>query len=302
MAFFRQAWLLTVKNLRILWARKGASTIFSAFLVPVVYTVFIAYARFLFTPLSKYGIGDVSPLPSLGEAMQAATGGRNTIVFVNNRLSGGAIDKVIDLAAAPARSAGKNVQILTEESELSRVCRSTLRGTTTCYAAAVFYSSPEEGPSQSWNYTIRGDAAIDSLVDASKQDNDAQIYLLPLQHQIDAAIASISQTETQGSSAGSVDNYLYTSLTQEQNKDRIRINYANSVINVLAVAFLEALAAVTYHLPGFMAAERESGMLQLIEGMFPGGQPWKATFANILAYHWGFSMTYFPGTFSFCDC
>lgn len=73
-AFFRQAWLLTGKKLCILWARKGASTIFSAFLVPVgcLYGVhrIRGYARFLFTPLSRYSIGEglASPVIERGHA------------------------------------------------------------------------------------------------------------------------------------------------------------------------------------------------------------------------------------------
>ena len=227
--------------------------------------------------------------------MDAASGGRNTIVFVNSGHSGGAIDDVINKVAAPARSSGHNVQLLTQEVDLGRTCRSSLRGSTACYAAAVFYSSPSEGKGGSWNYTLRGDGAMGVIIDAKTNKNDFEIYLLPLQHSIDAAIASLNQTTGQNAIPPAVNSYLYTTLTQPENKDRIRVRYMDSVISILAVAFLEGLAAVTYHLPGFMAAERESGMSQLLEAMMPGHARWKPTCARILAYHWAFSISYFPG-------
>jgi ATP-binding cassette subfamily A (ABC1) protein 3 len=67
--------------------------------------------------------------------------------------------------------------------------RATLGGVTKCYATAVFYSSPSEGGT--WNNTLRGNASLGLLtVDVGKSTNDAEMYILPLQHAIDTAIAS----------------------------------------------------------------------------------------------------------------
>jgi len=194
MALIRQIWTLTTKTLLIAFARHAPSTIFRAFILPVVFIIFITYAKNLFIPPSVFGIGDATPVRSLTNAIDAATGGRNTIAFVHNGFQGGEISQVIDAVANPVRANGKNVQILEQEADLLNVCRTTLRGVSTCYGAAVFYSSPTEGPGGRWNYTLRADAALGIVIKVDKTNNDAEIYPIPLQHAVDFAIASTNNT------------------------------------------------------------------------------------------------------------
>ncbi len=85
------------------------------------------------------------------------------MVFVNNGLVGGDIDRVIDQVSAPIRAGGKRVEILASPAELLNTCRNTLRGVSTCFGAAVFYSSPSEGPGGMWNYSIRADGDFFSI-------------------------------------------------------------------------------------------------------------------------------------------
>jgi ATP-binding cassette subfamily A (ABC1) protein 3 len=40
------------------------------------------------------------------------------------------------------RDSGKQIVTLNQEEELLSLCRNSLRGTSTCIAAAVFFSSP----------------------------------------------------------------------------------------------------------------------------------------------------------------
>ena len=95
---------------------------------------------------------------------------------------------------------------------------------------------------------------------------------------------------------GAGDEYIFTSLTQQEREDQIRTNYQQSTINYLGVGFLLGLIGVCYHLTGFMASERESGMATLIEAMMcTGGRHWEGQASRLLSYHVAFSLVYLPG-------
>jgi ATP-binding cassette subfamily A (ABC1) protein 3 len=125
--------------------------------------IFLSYARNLFVSPSVFGVGTPRPIRSLESGLAAADNGRNTVVFVNNGYSGGDIDRVIDLVAAPVLQAGKNVVRLPDSTNLTQVCRTSLRGVTGCYGAVVFTSSPTEGPGSHWNYSLRADGAFGNI-------------------------------------------------------------------------------------------------------------------------------------------
>ena len=117
------------------------------------------------------------------------------MVFVNNGFTGGDIDRVIEQVAEPVRDSGMSVETLSSPSEIPDVCRNSLQRVSTCIAGAIFYSSPEEGEHGQWNYTINADASLGGLkIRTDDVDNDAQIYILPFQHAIDWAIASLNET------------------------------------------------------------------------------------------------------------
>ncbi|KAG7110964.1 ABC transporter A family member 2 like protein [Verticillium longisporum] len=52
---------------------------------------------------------------------------------------------------------------------------------------------------------------------------------------------------------------------------------------------------VIYHMTGFIATERESGMTQLIDAMMPIRRRWVAQLARVVSYHVAFSLLYLPG-------
>lgn len=131
---------------------------------------------------------------SLADALGSVTGGRDRLVFVNNGFVNGDIQQVINQVAEPAHQRGVTVSILSSEADLSRTCRSTLQGTSSCIAAAVFYSSPTEGPWGQWNYSIRTDGSLGSRINTQKSNTAQEIYLLPFQHAIDWAIASVNSS------------------------------------------------------------------------------------------------------------
>ncbi|TGO24720.1 hypothetical protein BPAE_0096g00260 [Botrytis paeoniae] len=295
MGLLRQVRTLTGKNLLITVNRHAFSTSIRTFILPVALIVFLSYARNLFIPPSTYGIGSSQPIRSLEEGLRAATGGRNTLAFVNNGLIGGDVDGVIADLTSQAEVAGAKVKRLTTEAELLDICKSSLRGATSCYGAIVFNSSPLEGTGGIWNYTMRADGAFGTQIDVTTDKNDAELFLLPLQRAVDYAIASRNTTIDQNALPTTVNEYPYTSQTQKQRETAIRTNYQTAIINILGVAFLIGMVGVTYHLTGFIASERELGMSQLLEAMMPNLRRWEPQVARILSYHLAFDIIYVPG-------
>lgn len=114
---------------------------------------------------------------------------------MDNGFTGGNIERVITQVAEPVRKTGTHVEIRSSPADLPDVCPSTLMGTSPCIAAAIFFSSPDEGPGGKWNYTIKADGSLGGLkIRTNDNDNDAQIYALPFQHAVDWAIASLNDT------------------------------------------------------------------------------------------------------------
>ena len=217
------------------------------------------------------------------------------MAFVNNGFTGGDIQAVIDSVAATVRSEGKAAQILSREEELLTVCRSSLRGVSACYGAAVFYASPTEGSGGMWNYSLRADGGLESKIDATKSNNDVEIYTLPLQHAIDFSIAAHNHTIDQSAIPSRVDEYLFTSLTEQQRNDRIRVRYMGGIIDILGVAFFIGIVGVIYQLVGLMASERELGMTQIIDASMPNKRRWEPQAVRLIANHAAFDIMFLPG-------
>jgi ATP-binding cassette subfamily A (ABC1) protein 3 len=159
----------------------------------------------------------------------------------------------------------------------------------------IFTASPTEGTGGLWNYTIRADGALGNTISVESNSNDAEIYLLPLQRAVDYAIASINTTINHAALPSLVLEYSYTSLTQAEFQKEIRVDFQNTIINIVAVAFLVGMVGIVYHESGFIASERELGMSQLLEAMMPNLRRWEPQLARILSYHLAFDIIYLPG-------
>ncbi|KAL1957039.1 hypothetical protein VTO42DRAFT_6416 [Malbranchea cinnamomea] len=296
MWFVRQVWTLTLKNLLLTLVRPYLSTPFRAFLLPVIFIAFLSYARNLFVPPAQFGIATPTPVRSIPDALAGVSSSRNKVVFVNNGFTGGDIDRVINQVAQPVRESGKLVEILSSPDELSDTCRSSLMGTSSCIVAAVFFSSPEEGPGGRWNYTIKADGALGGMkIRTDETDNDAQIYILPFQHAVDWAIASLNDTVDDTVLEQEVMEYPFTSKTQQEREDEIRVKYMGAIINFLGVAIFIGIVGVTYQLTGLVASERELGMSQLIDCMIPSSSPWVPQAARFISAHLALDIIYAPG-------
>lgn len=294
MALMRQTWTLTKKNLLIVLVRHGFFTTIRAFLAPIIFMFILAYVRNFFVPPSTFGIGSPTPIRSLENALAASTGNHNKVVFVTNGHTGGDIESVINTVSARVESAGKNVVVVQDDIDLLTTCASTLRGSSTCFGAASFHSSPTEGSSGAWNYTLRSDGVFGERIFVDRTTNDVEIYALPFQRAIDSAIGSLNGTSaTLGS--GSIDEYPYTDTTAEERDALIRRLYMGALISILAVALFLAMSNVTYQLTGLMASERELGISQLIEAMTPAKRPWHIQAARLLSNHLAFDIIHLPG-------
>ncbi|PTB64675.1 P-loop containing nucleoside triphosphate hydrolase protein [Trichoderma citrinoviride] len=292
MALYRQIWALTEKTLRIVITRHISSTVYSALVLPIVLTVYIGIGQKFTQPDDKFGIGSPVDIFSLETALSKANGGRDTVVFVNSGHTGGDIERIVDSISDTVTRAGKNATTIQDESDLGYICRGTIRGTSNCFGAVVFYSSPDEGSDDFWNYTLRADAGLGGSFRTDKGNNDAQIYALPLQRAVDAAIAGLKS----GSSfPETTQQYPYTELTEDEHQAELRRKYQSSFIKYLSVSFLAAMIGVCYHMPGFIATEREKGMSQLIDAMMPTRQGWHRQFARLISNHHAFIIAYMPG-------
>ncbi|GAB1315700.1 Retinal-specific ATP-binding cassette transporter [Madurella fahalii] len=298
MALLRQTWTLTLKNWLIVLGRHSIATVFRAFVLPIIIIAFLSFSRNLFVPAANFGISSPHPIRSLSDALQIARGsGRETVVLVHSGFTGGEIERVIDELATTVRAAGSNATILASEADLPYVCRASLRGVTSCYGAVIFRGSPSEGNGGLWNYTLRADGALGvGRINVDIDTNDAQVYMLPLQHAVNMAI-SRNNDGTNGPMAlpGTIDQYPFTSETPEERADRIRVMFQDVLTNALGVTFLLGLIGTVYHMTGFIATERETGMSTLIEAMMTTGSRWQPQAARLLSYHFSFSILYLPG-------
>ncbi|KAI9743085.1 MAG: hypothetical protein M1818_003380 [Claussenomyces sp. TS43310] len=293
MGLGRQIWVLTRKNIKIALYRQTWATCIRAFWLPIAFMAFLSYARYLLSTPNTYGVGLPHPVRSLEEGLQAASGGRNTVVFVNNGYHGGDIDRVIDILSTQASA--RTVERLEDPIDLLTTCRSSLRGVTRCYGAVVFNASPTEGQGGLWNYTLRVDGSLGNNIDVTSDHNDGEIYLFPLQRAVDYAIASINTTIDQAALPGTIDEFMFTDITQHAWETNLKTRYHRLIVNVLAAAFLIGMVGVCYHLTGFLASEREMGMSQLLEAMMPNSRRWAPRVARLASYHLGFTIIYAPG-------
>jgi ATP-binding cassette subfamily A (ABC1) protein 3 len=233
MAFLRQTWTLVDKNLTIVLYRNWLGTLVRAFIAPVIFFFFISYAKNFFVPPSDFGVGSPSPLRSFSDALTLSAGGRNTVVFVDNGHTGGQISDVISQLSRTVEAQGKSAQVVGSDVDLLSICKSSIRGTTPCFAAASFHSSPTEGGL--WNYTIRADGSFGERIYVYSNTNDADIYALPFQHAIDNAIGSSNGK----SLPDNIQQYAYTSQTNEQRDRNITRLYmgVKSLLHPKSVCF-----------------------------------------------------------------
>ena len=92
----------------------------------------------------------------------AATEGRDIVGFIDNGMTGGDVGAVIDSLSTQVRDAGRTAKQYRTSWDLAQDCRTNDKGSSNCYGAVVFYSSPSQGTNESsqgvWNYVSWRDA------------------------------------------------------------------------------------------------------------------------------------------------
>jgi hypothetical protein len=281
----RQLWTLAFKDLLLVSnSKRRVWTIIRSFTFPLIFIIYIAFIIRVYWPSEIYGIGSPATVRPLAEAISKAPGKRRTLALCNYGPQGGDIDRVIeDVAAAAKGDSGQIVQVVRDPNDLLTLCRSSLSGVTKCYGAAEFHSSPSEGGL--WNYTIRVDGSLGYKINVKKDNNDAEIFPIPLQHAVDSAIANLNTTGATRPLPETIKEYPYTSKTQKQWDDSLVTSIQNANAKYIAVVWYIGFIGLCYHLVGLMAREREHGMADLLESMMPNVARWEPQAARLLG-HW----------------
>ncbi|KAL8695889.1 MAG: hypothetical protein Q9201_007916, partial [Fulgogasparrea decipioides] len=148
-------------------------------------------------------VGQPGRVLGLSDAISRLSGGRTTIAFVDNGMTGGDISSVIDKIDTTFREAGKSEYNLARESDLLDICPSFQWGTTGCFGAIVFHSSPTEpAEGRVWSYNV---------------------YLVSRQRAIDLAIASRMPPSTQVA-LQEAQQYPYVKESEEKRERDTRMS------------------------------------------------------------------------------
>lgn len=192
----------------------------------------------------------------------------SVVAFSNNGFTQGEIAAVIGNLSTTIEKAGKQVQLFTNRTLLAAACVRPAKVASPCFAGIDFLSSPSEGIGGAWNYTLRTNGNTAFTTDVKRNDNPAQIYLMPLQHAVDSAIVSYASP---GTSLPSVINQIqFTSISEAAREQNQTEDYLDLFSDFLGALIFLSLLPVAYRLSGFIAAERETGMSQLIDATLPG--------------------------------
>ncbi|ETN39041.1 uncharacterized protein HMPREF1541_07083 [Cyphellophora europaea CBS 101466] len=294
-AFWRQVRSLVAKDMTVLILRHFTSTLYTALLLPVILTIYLGVGQNLQGANNHYGITEPEPVRSLEEGLRAASSTRSNVVFVNNGLSTGDIDSVISALESQVNAAGKIAHRALDVQEMSRICTVSFQGTTPCYGAVVFNSSPSEGDGGSWNYTLRGDVDLGRSFDVNEDDNDPQVYVLPLQRAVDQQIARLQGSDVDAPFFDNIQEVLFTNLTEAGRKSEANRDYQSTFLNYMGVTVLLAFFGLPYHLPGYIATEREKGLSSLIDSMMVTKSAWEPQAVRMVSYFASFASTYFSG-------
>ncbi|KAG9200609.1 hypothetical protein G6514_006787 [Epicoccum nigrum] len=193
----------------------------------------------------------------------AANAGHDIVGFVDNGMKGGEVASVIDALSQTIRAAGKTPKIYKDTRDLALECRTDDKGTTPCYGAAVFFSSPTEGTNYSsqgnWNYTIRGSDG--GSADVRSSDSTPERDMLPFQMALDTEIISRFKSGNQTQLPVDVQVIAYTDQDMDALADSRTANYLGLAVSIFGPLFAFTLVEIVYHMTSFVSHERELGRL-----------------------------------------
>ncbi|KAF1926840.1 P-loop containing nucleoside triphosphate hydrolase protein [Didymella exigua CBS 183.55] len=294
--FCRQTWALVRKNWLLTCLRRPISTLFRAFLLPLVIILVLGYSKNFFSDSQIWGVSSPRDLLSL-EAGLAASQGHDIVGFVDNGMKGGQVSSVIDSLSQKVRAAGKTIKLYNDTWDLALACRTDDKGISPCYGAVVFFSSPNEGTNVSspgnWNYTIR--ALRSEIVNIKSTANSMERDMLPLQRALDQEIISLSNSTNTTQPLADLQLIAFTEQDQSALTETRNASYLSLSVFIFGPLFAFCLVEIAYHLTSFVSRERELGMSGLIDTMIPGGSNIRGRLVRQVATYVSFATIYFPG-------
>ncbi|KAK9448257.1 uncharacterized protein V1518DRAFT_384962 [Limtongia smithiae] len=270
---WRQTWALSYKC-GISFRRTWFWIVFRAFIFPVAFMWVLGYARNLFTPGAEYGVAEPAPVRTVAEAI----GDRDFVYYMEN---GTVTPEVRELMMIVTEGVPPNQVIeLDDPIQLLNICKQNLRGSSNCLGAVQWNTfNPTLG---FYNYTLRADVGMFG-VHVNDHNSDVERYLLPVQWGVDSAILGLDQA------ADAPDIVAYTSRSQAEHEQDIRVQYMRVLIQYMSPAMFIAMIGIVYHLCGVVAYERELGLSTLLESMGC------TKMARHLSFFISFSGLYLPG-------
>ncbi|KAJ8099088.1 hypothetical protein POJ06DRAFT_255912 [Lipomyces tetrasporus] len=224
-----------------------------SFFLPVIFMFILGYAQNLFVPRGQYGVADPTTVKQLSEVI-----GNRKLVYLASTVGGLTSDMRKVMQTVTSGLPASQVIELDDPVDLLTVCKQNLRGSSTCFGAIQWNSFDSEN--RVYNYSLRADAGL-GIINVPDHTSDAERYLLPLQWAVDATLTGLSVLDDAPLSLP------YTSRSEEQHRQDIRVNYMNAVINYISPAMYLAMIGVVYHMTGRVASEREHGLSTLLESM-----------------------------------
>lgn len=181
--------------------------------------------------------------------------------FVDNGMKGGQVSSLIDSLSRKVQAAGKTTKLYNDTWELALDCRTDDTGSSPCYGAVVFFSSPSQGTNVSspgyWNYTIR--ASDGNFVDIRTTTNSMETDMLPLQRALDQEIISQSNLANNAQLPEDLQVISFTDQDQDALADSRSATYLSLSIYIFGPLFAFCLVELVYHMTSFVSRERELG-------------------------------------------
>ena len=273
----RQTWALTRKNFIVTVLRKWISTFIRALILPILLLVLLLEIQNFTKDDKRYGFGSPNAVRDLADTIPDD----QKIVFVQTPGLGPDFGPVYRKITGPLRQ--ESILELDNPIDIDNTCPVDFHGKSPCYAVVIFNDTPESGrPNAHWNYTIQTDPS-DTAFDPNPftTDNPMEQIFLPLQVAVENAITG-SDTKP--------EVLKYTSQgTQEQADELKRQNFIVLALYILSFVFFMTMMPASHHVSSMIAADRESGMSELIDAMGGG-----AAIPRVLSHVITFDILYLP--------
>ena len=273
----RQTWALTRKNFITIILRKWISTLIRAFILPILLLVLLLEIQNFTKTNSRFGVGTTNPVRDLADTILD-----KRLVFVRTPGLGPDFEPVYKKILEPLRR--ESIFELDNPADIDNACPVDYHGTSPCHAVVEFNDTPESGrPGAHWNYTIRTDPSKTTFEpDPFTTNNPLEEVFLPLQVAIENAI-------TGNDTRPEVLKYTTFRGSQAQANEESRQQFLVLALFILSFVFFMTMMPLSHHVTSMIAADRESGMSELIDAMGGG-----AAIPRVLSHVITFDVLYLP--------